>query len=204
MENLVLYFFNFGCIDELECIGYFLVVIECFLVYCFCDQFDFEGCEDWCFDGICLFDVIFVGINLIYLIIYYVVGMNSFNDWAVVVCVIWDFYIGVNGWDDVGYNWLIDFNGVLYEGWGDDCLGVYFCGINGVMMGVCMFGDYISIIFIVVVWGILVYFMAWKSCDIGVDLFGIVFYSNFGLQLMCIFGYCDGCVMACFGDVFYL
>ncbi len=189
MENLVLHFFNPGRTDELERTGYPPAVTERSPVYCPCDQPDFEGREDWCPDGTCPPDATPVGTNPTHLIIHHAAGTNSSNDWAAVVRAIWDFHTGVNGWDDVGYNWLIDPNGVLYEGRGDDRLGAHFCGTNGATMGVCMLGDYTSITPTAAARGTLAHLMAWKSCDIGVDPLGTAFHSNSGLQLMRISGH---------------
>jgi hypothetical protein len=203
MENLVLHFFNPGRTDELERTGYPPAITERSPVYCPCDQPDFEGREDWCPDGTCPPDATPVGTNPTHLIIHHAAGTNSSNDWAAVVRAIWDFHTGVNGWDDVGYNWLIDPNGVLYEGRGDDRLGAHFCGTNGATMGVCMLGDYTSITPTAAARGTLAHLMAWKSCDIGVDPLGTAFHSNSGLQLMRISGHRDGCATACPGDAFY-
>ncbi len=203
MENLVLHFFNPGRTDELEHIGYESTVTTRSPVYCPCDQPDFEDRSDWCPDGTCPPDATPVGTNPTHLIIHHAAGTNSSNDWAAVVRAIWDFHTGVNGWDDVGYNWLIDPNGVLYEGRGDDRLGAHFCGTNGATMGVCMLGDYTNITPTADAKATLAHLMAWKSCDIGVDPLGTAFHGNSGLQLMRISGHRDGCATACPGDAFY-
>lgn len=41
---------------------------------------------------------------------------NTIGDWAAVVRSIWNFHANINGWGDVGYNYLIDPNGTIYEG----------------------------------------------------------------------------------------
>ncbi|HET6443399.1 MAG TPA: hypothetical protein VFI27_02375 [candidate division Zixibacteria bacterium] len=47
---------------------------------------------------------------------------NSSSDWAAVARAIWYFQTFTRGWGDIGYNYLVDMNGALYEGHlgGDD------------------------------------------------------------------------------------
>lgn len=56
-----------------------------------------------------------------------------------------------NGWDDVGYNYLISPDGTLFagrDGQGkedDNIKGAHFCGKNSYTMGVCLIGNYSEI-----------------------------------------------------------
>lgn len=201
MEEVVLHFFNPGHTEDQGVSA--PSVSERSPVYCPCPQPDFEDRNDWCPSGTCPPDATPVSTNPTHLIIHHSAGTNASNDWAAVVRAIWDFHTGVNGWDDVGYNWLIDPNGVLYEGRGDDRLGAHFCGTNGATMGVCMLGDYTNITPTDEAKATLAHLMAWKSCDINVDPLGTAFHSGSGLQLMRISGHRDGCATACPGDSFY-
>lgn len=203
MEEVVLHFFNPGRTADLEQGISTPAVAERSPVYCPCPQPDFEGRDDWCPSGTCPPDATPVSTNPTHLIIHHAAGTNTSNDWAAVVRSIWDFHTGVNGWDDVGYNWLIDPNGELYEGRGDDRLGAHFCGTNGSTMGVCMLGDYTNITPTAAAKITLTHLMAWKSCDIGVDPLGTAFHGSSGLNLMRISGHRDGCATACPGDAFY-
>lgn len=203
MEGLTLHFFSPAPTETLQGQTGTQAVSGRSPVYCPCPQPGFEGRNDWCPSGTCPPDPTPVNTNPSHLIIHHAAGTNTSNDWAAVVRAIWDFHTGVNGWDDVGYNWLIDPNGVLYEGRGDDRLGAHFCGTNGATMGVCMLGDYTSITPTDEAKATLAHLMAWKSCDIGVDPMGTAFHSSSGLQLMRISGHRDGCATACPGDAFY-
>ena len=203
VKDLVLHFFNPGKTEDRSDSGQYQPVAERSPVYCPCPQPGFEGRDDWCPSGTCPPDATPVNTNPTHLIIHHAAGTNTSNDWAAVVRAIWDFHTGVNGWDDVGYNWLIDPNGVLYEGRGDDRLGAHFCGTNGATMGVCMLGDYTNITPTDEAKATLAHLMAWKSCDIGVDPLETAFHSNSGLQLVRISGHRDGCATACPGDAFY-
>lgn len=203
MEAMVLHFFNPGDTRAQQQKQAPSAIGERSPVYCPCPQPPFEGRDDWCPSGTCPPDPTPVGTNPTHLIIHHSAGTNTSNDWAAVVRAIWDFHTGVNGWDDVGYNWLIDPNGVLYEGRGDDRLGAHFCGTNGATMGVCVMGDYTNISPTTEAKATLAHLLAWKSCDINVDPQGTALHSSSNLQLMRISGHRDGCSTACPGDAFY-
>jgi hypothetical protein len=79
-----------------------------------------------------------------HLIVHHSAGTNVSNNWKGVVASIFDFHVNTNGWQDVGYNWLIDPNGIIYEGrgGGDNVRGAHMCGYNNNTMGVCMLGNF--------------------------------------------------------------
>ncbi len=79
-----------------------------------------------------------------HLIVHHSAGTNTSSNWKGVVASIFDFHVNTNGWQDVGYNWLIDPNGVIYEGrgGGDNVRGAHMCGYNNNTMGVCMLGNF--------------------------------------------------------------
>jgi len=99
---------------------------------CNCPQPDFQDRDDWCPAGNCpeITNPVFTEVT--HLIVHHSAGVNTSSDWAATVRGIWDYHVNSNGWDDVGYNWLVDPNGVLYEGRGDDVRGAHFCGNNTV------------------------------------------------------------------------
>lgn len=82
-----------------------------------------------------------------HLIVHHTAGVNAATDWPAVVRSIWVLHVQGNGWNDIGYNYLIDPNGALYEGraGGDGVLGAHFSGVNGGTMGVALLGTYIDI-----------------------------------------------------------
>lgn len=53
-----------------------------------------------------------------------------------------DFHMDVKKWSDVGYNFLIDPDGLIYEGRGWWRLGTHAAGANTASIGVCLIGDY--------------------------------------------------------------
>jgi hypothetical protein len=171
--------------------------------YCPCPQPDFEGRLDWCPDGSCPEDATPVNTTATHLIVHHSAGTNTSNDWAAVVRSIWNFHTGFNGWDDIGYNWLVDPNGVIYEGRGDGRLGAHFCGTNGGTMGVCVLGDFTNISPSQNAIAGLESLLAWKACDINVDPLGSAFHGSSGLTLNRISGHRDGCGTSCPGEMFY-
>lgn len=79
-----------------------------------------------------------------HLVVHHSAGANSASNWAAVVRSIWVLHVQGNGWNDIGYNYLIDPNGVIYEGraGGDGVIGAHFSGVNTGTMGVCLMGTF--------------------------------------------------------------
>lgn len=77
-----------------------------------------------------------------HLIVHHSAGNNQSTNFETVVEFIWDLHVNTNGWDDIGYNWLIDPNGILYEGRSDNAQGAHFSCINENTVGICIIGDY--------------------------------------------------------------
>lgn len=81
-----------------------------------------------------------------HLIIHHTVSNNSTTDWAANVRAIWNFHTYSRGWGDIGYNYLVDMNGVIYEGHngGDDVVGTHAGGANAGSMGMALLGTFSS------------------------------------------------------------
>lgn len=172
-------------------------------VACPCPQPAFEGRLDWCPSGTCPEDITPVSTGPTHLIVHHSAGSNTSTDWAATVRAIWDLHVFVNGWDDIGYNWLIDPTGTLYEGRGEGRLGAHFCGQNGATMGVCVIGDYTNILPTIFAIATLEEMLAWNACLIDVDPLGSGFHTSSGMVLDRISGHRDGCATSCPGDAFY-
>ena len=88
--------------------------------------------------------------NVTHLIIHHSAANTVSNDYAAVVRTYWDWHVNGNGWDDIGYNWLVDPNGVLYKGraWKSDneenILGAHNSSKNSGTSGICFIGNYVS------------------------------------------------------------
>ncbi|MCU0341141.1 MAG: N-acetylmuramoyl-L-alanine amidase [Spirosomaceae bacterium] len=84
-----------------------------------------------------------------HLVVHHSAGSNSSTNYTDVVRNIYVFHTQSNGWNDVGYNFLIAQDGTIFEGRdgqgrmeGDNVLGAHFCAKNTATMGVCLLGNY--------------------------------------------------------------
>lgn len=127
------------------------------------------------------------------------------GDWAAAVRAIWNFHVFSNGWADVGYNYVIDQNGVIYEGrsGGDNVTGAHFCGTNAGTMGVVIIGDFTSATPPAAALNSLKKILAWKADQRGIDPTARSRHNSSGRDLNHISGHRDGCATACPGNAFY-
>ncbi|MBX2926612.1 MAG: N-acetylmuramoyl-L-alanine amidase [Saprospiraceae bacterium] len=159
--------------------------------------------NDWCPAGNCPPNPSPSFTAVSHLIVHHSATTNTATNWPAVVRSFWDFHVNTNGWADIGYNWLIDPNGVLYEGRGDNVLGAHFCGTNGQTMGVCVIGDFTTATPTAAALNMLDQLLAWKACSISADPLSTMFHNNSGLTLHRISGHRDGCSTQCPGNAFY-
>ncbi|MDP2174558.1 MAG: N-acetylmuramoyl-L-alanine amidase [Bacteroidota bacterium] len=83
-------------------------------------------------------------------IVHHSAGGNSQTDYTQLVRSYYIQHTEVNGWDDIGYNYLIAADGSIFAGRDpekpeisqDNVLGAHFCSKNANTMGVCLIGDY--------------------------------------------------------------
>lgn len=138
-----------------------------------------------------------------HLIVHHEFGSNSSSDWAARVRSVQNFHMNSNGWSDIGYNFLIDPNGVIYEGraGGDSAIGAHFCGRNRNTMGVCMLGNYSSATPKVATQNALKDLLAWKAVKENINPSGSAYHYSINGSLRTISGHRDGggC-SACPGD----
>lgn len=170
---------------------------------CECHQPDFQGRLDWCPDGSCPKGNSPVFTDVSHLIIHHSAGLNASNDWAARVRSIWDYHVNSNGWDDIGYNWMVAPDGTLFEGRGDDIRGAHFCGNNTNTQGVCMLGTYINDMPTDTAMTTLKEYLAWKSANDNIDPTDISFHSSSNQNIPHIAGHRDGCSTTCPGDMLY-
>jgi N-acetylmuramoyl-L-alanine amidase len=83
-----------------------------------------------------------------FIIVHHEEGSNSSTDWAARVRAVQNLHMDVNGWADIAYNYLVDPNGVAYEGrgGGENVVGAHLCAKNTNTMGICMLGGYTSVL----------------------------------------------------------
>ncbi len=128
-----------------------------------------------------------------HLIVHHTDGANDATDWPAVVRSIWVLHVQVNGWNDIGYNYLIDPNGVIYEGraGGDGVLGAHFSCVNSGTMGVAMLGTYSSVPLPAAAAGALRVLLAWQAAKWNLDPTGKQLHAASGLILDTISGHRD-------------
>ncbi len=140
-----------------------------------------------------------------HLIVHHSAGANAASDWAAVVRSIYTYHTQSNGWCDVGYNYLVDPNGVIYEGrgGGDNVVGAHFCGYNGNCMGVCMLGTYNTVAPPNNAIASLSKILAWKADQRSIDPLGVSLHGSSGLVIDHISGHRQGCSTDCPGTVMF-
>jgi uncharacterized protein (TIGR03437 family) len=128
-----------------------------------------------------------------HLVVHHSAGSNTATDWAAVIRSIWVLHVRGNGWNDIGYNYLIDPNGVIYEGraGGDGVIGAHFSGVNTGTMGVCLVGTYSEIppraASIESLWNLL----SWQVERWNLDISGQTLHAASGLTLNVVSGHRD-------------
>ncbi len=170
---------------------------------CLCMQPTFLNRQQWCPDGDCLAVQPPTATDITHIIIHHSAGTNAANDWAAIVRAIYNDHISVNGWDDIGYNWLIDPNGVVYEGRGYRTQGAHFCGKNSNTTGICILGNFQNRPPSGAAINSLIAFLAWQSCDAGIFPLDNDELANTNEIFNRISGHRDGCSTVCPGNQFY-
>ena len=140
-----------------------------------------------------------------HLIVHHSAGVSESDNWPAVVRAIRNFHVNTNGWCDMGYNWLIDPNGVIYEGrgGGNDIRGAHFCGANSATMGVCLLGNFEENEPTEAALNSLDSLLTWKACDRRLNPAVEDFHVSSGKNLQVISGHKDGCGTLCPGVNLY-
>lgn len=168
-----------------------------------CFQPTVLGRNDWCPAGNCPVDATPAFTQVTHLIVHHSAGSNTASDWSAVVRSIWDFHVNVNGWDDIGYNYLVDPNGVIYEGRGNNVRGAHFCGKNSNTMGTCLLGNFTDQQPTTAALDGLTELLSWK-CDLeDINPLETTFHAGGNSNLINLAGHRDGCSTSCPGDAFY-
>ncbi|RLD83101.1 MAG: hypothetical protein DRJ07_07310 [Bacteroidetes bacterium] len=107
-----------------------------------CVQPAFQGRDDWCPSGNCPKSTNSSAINPTHIVVHHSAGQTNSSDFAAVVRSYWDYHVNSRGWADIGYNWLVDPNGIIYEGRGDRIRGAHSPCMNAVSTGICFIGNY--------------------------------------------------------------
>ncbi len=101
------------------------------------------GRDLWCEEPACLAPVSFPYHPVSHLILHHTATSNQHQDWASIVAAIWGFHVS-RGWGDIGYHYLVDVHGNIYEGrqGGDDVVGVHAGPANTGSMAVAILGTF--------------------------------------------------------------
>ncbi|WP_420317419.1 N-acetylmuramoyl-L-alanine amidase [Ekhidna sp.] len=140
-------------------------------------------------------------------VVHHSAGSNSNTDYTQVVRDIYLYHTQVNGWSDIGYNYLIAQDGTLYAGRDpgsgsqDQVRGAHFCGSNSGTLGVCLLGNYETVtpssVSIVTLEELLTY----QLYNQGREPFQTYNHSLGNLET--IVGHRDGCSTLCPGENVY-
>jgi len=125
-----------------------------------------------------------------HIVVHHTADSNSLvgkeTSWADRVRAEWSFHTYTRGWGDVGYNYLIDPNGVIYEGraGGDDAVAFHDTANYG-SMGVVVIGTYTSVEPTQAAASSLVDLLAWKSEQKRIDPLGSSYYYGCAHSTYC-------------------
>ena len=170
---------------------------------CPCDQPNYLSRNQWCPGGNCPPSSNPASTSPTHLIVHHSAGVNSSSDWAAVVRSIWDYHVNVNNWDDIGYNWLIDRNGAVYEGRGAGIRGAHFCGNNTGTQGNCILGNFNSSSPSNSAYNKAVELLAWQSCQYNINPTSTSYHGSSGFSFNNIAGHQQGCGTECPGSNLY-
>jgi hypothetical protein len=100
--------------------------------------------ENWCEEPACFEEQPFPHYPVSHLILHHTATSNEDQDWAAIVRAIWGYHTLTLGWGDIGYHFLVDKHGVIYEGrqGGDNVVGAHAGPANTGSMGVAMLGTF--------------------------------------------------------------
>jgi hypothetical protein len=106
-----------------------------------------------------------------HIIIHHTATSNADTDFPARVRAIWYFHSKTRGWGDIGYNYLVDPNGIIYEGraGGDDVEAGHAYPFNAGSMGVGMLGNYMNVAPSAAAQAALIDLISWKADQRGID-----------------------------------
>ncbi len=149
--------------------------------------------------------------NVRHVIVHHSAGSNTDTDYVNVVRNIYLFHTQVNGWSDIGYNYLIAQDGTIFQGRSfsndqldnDEVQGAHFCGKNSETMGICILGNYNTAVPTDTSVASLIKLTSWKLDKESLDPLASSSHpanSNLGV----IAGHRNGCATECPGENLYV
>ncbi len=146
----------------------------------------------WCPSGNCPQQTNPTYTNPTHIIVHHsATNYGSGTNYALVVQSYWDYHVNNHGWSDIGYNWLVDPNGIIYEGRGDGVQGAHFSCMNSGTMGVCVIGNFESATPTYETISALENLIAWEATDKEIDVVTTHYHQASQLDLYGISGHRD-------------
>jgi hypothetical protein len=105
--------------------------------------------SDWgCPDGQAAKDWTPAYTTVTHAVVHHTAGSNNVTNWEAEMRSVWQLHTFTNGWGDIGYNFLIDPNGVVYEGraGGHGAIGAHFSCRNTNTVGIALLGTYSTVV----------------------------------------------------------
>ncbi|MCL5961363.1 MAG: N-acetylmuramoyl-L-alanine amidase [Chloroflexi bacterium] len=138
------------------------------------------------------------------IIVHHTATSNSAIDWPAEVRAIWYYHAITNKWGDIGYNFLVDPNGVVYEGraGGDDVVAGHALQYNWGSMGATFLGDFTSVAPSTAAQNSMINLLSWKADQRGIDPMAMSTYFV-DKNLPAIMGHRNALYTSCPGDVAY-
>jgi hypothetical protein len=127
-------------------------------------------------------------------VVHHTASSNTLPDWEAEVRNIWYYHTFTNAWGDIGYNFLIDPNGVIYEGraGGAGAIGAHSSCRNSNTVGVALLGTFIAERPTDAALWSLKTLLAEIIAKNSIDPTAIVHHPSSGLDLPTILGHRDG------------
>lgn len=126
----------------------------------------------WCTDPRCDYSDGLEYHSVSHLILHHTVSGSS-GDSAAIVRAIWAYHTITRGWGDIGYNFLADTAGVIFEGHlgGDDVVGIHAGNANTGSMALALIGNYSEVEPPQPMLEAAVGMFAWKADQKNIDVF---------------------------------
>lgn len=143
-----------------------------------------------------------------HVVIHHSAGSNTNSDFTQVVRDIYTYHTQVNGWSDIGYNYLVAQDGTIYGGRDpgnsiaqDNVMGAHFCAANRNTMGICLLGNYEEVPMSDESYRSLLSIVSWKLEKETLDPFDNNLHPLGNLEA--VIGHRDGCSTLCPGENVY-
>ncbi|HYP40078.1 MAG TPA: N-acetylmuramoyl-L-alanine amidase, partial [Chloroflexia bacterium] len=116
-----------------------------------------------------------------HVIIHHTATPNNDTDFPARVRAIWYFHTYTRGWGDIGYNYVVDPNGIIYEGraGGDDVEAGHAYPFNNGSMGVGMLGNFMVAAPTTSAQSALIDLISWKVNQRGIDPQGTASFTGY-------------------------